>query len=120
MMMMTMMAFQDSNKIPDEIRDEMIGLMGGGFGGCLIVLVGFLALCGGLVWAGRNAKATKRIICPNQNCGYQGAPERSINMTTGLLLCLLCIIPGVLYFVWNIAAGGSKLSCPKCGVDIKS
>jgi len=63
--------------------------------------------------------ATKNIICPNQNCGYQGPAEEKARGSTVLLiiLLLLWIVPGLIYLGLR---SGYKYSCPKCGLDIAS
>lgn len=57
------------------------------------------------------------IICPNQNCGYQGPCEKEPKGSTIVLIFLffLWVLPGLLYL---IAAGGYRLKCPKCGLQI--
>lgn len=59
----------------------------------------------------------KCIICPNPNCGYTGPVERKArgNALVGLLLCCLCLLPGILYFLFM---SGFRYYCPKCGMQI--
>jgi hypothetical protein len=58
------------------------------------------------------------IICPNPNCGYTGPPkiEPRGSFAVGLLLCLLCLLPGLIYVVMM---SGSNYVCPRCGVHIR-
>jgi hypothetical protein len=55
------------------------------------------------------------MICPNPNCGYHGNPRREPkgDVFYGILLCLLCLLPGIIYF---IVQSGYKYVCPKCGL----
>lgn len=76
------------------------------------------------------------MICPNPNCGYEGPARRKArgSILVGLVLCLLpgilyfmfmrgypliglvlCLLPGILYFIFM---GGYRYSCPKCGLQI--
>jgi len=59
------------------------------------------------------------IICPNQNCGYRGPAERKArgSILVGALLCLLFLIPGLLYFVFM---SGYNYLCPRCGIQISA
>ena len=57
------------------------------------------------------------IICPNPHCGYQGYPRSAArgSVLVGLLLLLLFIVPGLLYFMFK---GGYRYYCPRCSVQI--
>ena len=59
----------------------------------------------------------RKIICPNPNCGYKGKPKKEARGSTavGCLLCLLMLLPGLLYFAFK---GGYRYRCPKCGCEI--
>lgn len=58
------------------------------------------------------------IICPNPNCRYQGPPRKVARgpILLGLVLLLLFILPGILYFIFM---QGYRYYCPKCGLQIK-
>jgi len=60
-----------------------------------------------------------KIICPNENCGYEGKAKRKARGSTILLifLFLLGVLPGVIYLAMR---GGFIYSCPKCGIQISS
>lgn len=58
------------------------------------------------------------IICPNPHCGYQGAARR-VSKGSGavlILLLLLWVIPGLIYFVVYY---GYELQCPRCGIKVR-
>ena len=59
------------------------------------------------------------MICPNPQCGYQGAAQRVPRGNTGIgcLLLLLFIIPGIFYFILR---SGYRYVCPKCGMQIRA
>lgn len=59
------------------------------------------------------------IICPNPHCSYQGPPRKVArgSIIVGVVLLLLFIIPGVLYFIFM---QGYRYYCPKCGLQIGS
>ena len=61
----------------------------------------------------------KKIICPNQNCGYKGSAKKKSRGSTVIGLILLCfgILPGILYFMLK---SGYNYSCPQCGVQVGS
>jgi hypothetical protein len=75
----------------------------------------------------------KHFICPNQNCGYQGAPKRRSKGSWVTLLLLLVILPlaslvifplaGAVFVVvgllYMLANGGYRYDCPKCGIEIR-
>lgn len=56
------------------------------------------------------------IMCPN--CKYVGLPDREAKGSTilGILLCLLWVVPGIIYF---IIMNGYNYSCPNCGIKIQ-
>ena len=60
-----------------------------------------------------------KIICPNENCAYEGKAKRKARGSTTLLVFLLLIgiIPGVIYLAMR---GGFIYSCPQCGIQISS
>lgn len=59
------------------------------------------------------------IICPNQNCGFKGRPQRKArgSLIVGLALCLCFLLPGVIYLMLK---SGYRYLCPKCGLQIAS
>lgn len=59
------------------------------------------------------------IICPNPNCGYIGKPKKQArgSMAVGCLLCLLMLLPGLIYFA---LMSGYTYLCPRCGYQIRS
>ena len=59
------------------------------------------------------------IICPNDNCAYEGEAKRKSRGSTTVLviLFLIGIIPGVIYLAMR---GGFIYSCPQCGIQISS
>lgn len=61
----------------------------------------------------------RSMICPNSNCGYKGKPARKArgSLIVGLLLCLLFLLPGLLYFMLR---SGYRYLCPNCGLQIAS
>jgi len=63
--------------------------------------------------------SNKPIICPNSNCRYRGLPKKIPrgNAIIGLLLCLLFLLPGVLYFIFK---GGYRYVCPRCGMQLRA
>jgi hypothetical protein len=76
----------------------------------------------GIVWAvvaatRRPGSAMAEMICPNASCGYRGAPDKTPrgNILVGCALCLLFLLPGILYFV---LLGGYRYRCPNCGIQI--
>jgi hypothetical protein len=58
------------------------------------------------------------IICPNPACGYSGPGKRIAkgSQLAGCLLCLLFLLPGLLYLM---IMSGSHIVCPKCGLQIR-
>ena len=120
-------------------------LVGGLVIGCLTGPVGILITlslhgnrrtCGRCRWFGTRAELgggnacpqcgahvpepyTTHIICPDPKCDYEGPPRRQArgDTFTGLLLLLLGILPGTLYFALT---SGYRYLCPKCGVQIRS
>lgn len=62
---------------------------------------------------------SKKIICPNQNCGYKGNAKKKSrgNLLIGLILTCFFIIPGLFYFMLK---SGYNYSCPQCGVQVGS
>ena len=54
------------------------------------------------------------VVCPNPNCGYRGKGKRKSrgSILVFLLLLLLGIIPGIIYF---LVMSGYRLHCPECG-----
>lgn len=61
----------------------------------------------------------RQIICPNPNCGYKGPAKRQArgSFFDGLVLCLLGLLPGLIYFAFR---SGYRYSCPQCGMQIAS
>jgi hypothetical protein len=59
------------------------------------------------------------MICPNMNCKYEGKPQREArgSILVGCFLCLLFLLPGVLYFMFM---GGYRYYCPKCKLQISA
>jgi hypothetical protein len=59
------------------------------------------------------------IICPNQNCGFHGPPNRKRRASLILGFVLLCfgLVPGIFYF---LIKNGSRYLCPKCGLQVSS
>jgi len=58
------------------------------------------------------------IVCSNQYCRYKG-PPREIqhgSFWLGALLCLLFVVPGVLYFIFCRRV---EWVCPHCGEKIQ-
>jgi len=55
-------------------------------------------------------------ICPNPNCGYCGPGTREARGSgvIFIILILLWIIPGVIY--WALC-GGYRIVCPRCGME---
>lgn len=55
--------------------------------------------------------------CPNPNCDYSGASVETERGSVGLgiLLLLIGILPGVLYFILAVRA---EHRCPRCGLKI--
>lgn len=53
-------------------------------------------------------------ICPNAQCGYQGPSikEAKGSAAIGCLLCLIMVLPGLLYLIFM---SGYRYRCPKCG-----
>lgn len=64
--------------------------------------------------------ATKRcahVVCPNKKCGYHGPALRTpkCNKLIALGLCLLGLIPGLVYMCIK---SGAMFTCPECGRQI--
>jgi len=59
------------------------------------------------------------MICRNSNCGYKGNPKKIQRGRPAvcLVLCLLGILPGILYFALK---HGFNYFCPKCGLQFRS
>jgi hypothetical protein len=59
------------------------------------------------------------IICPNQNCGFQGEPKKKArgSLIVGFVLCFFFLVPGLIYFMLR---SGYTYLCPKCGLQISS
>lgn len=57
------------------------------------------------------------VICQNPNCGYVGKPRREATGSAAILivLLLLWILPGVLY--WIFFSGYTNF-CPRCGMKL--
>lgn len=88
--------------------------------GLILITLFFLGLGGGLIYlVTRGSAGSKRMICPNQNCGYKGQAKKISrgSVLIGLILCLFFIIPGIIYFIFM---GGYKYVCPQCGIKIDS
>jgi len=62
-------------------------------------------------------KGRNDIICPNQNCGFQGPAKlrSSFSVIIFIPLLLLGIVPGILYMLFTM---GVKMYCPQCRVQI--
>lgn len=58
-----------------------------------------------------------KMICSNPKCGYKGKAKRKPrgSVLVGLFLCLLMLLPGLLYFAFK---GGYRYFCPKCGQQV--
>ena len=55
------------------------------------------------------------IICPNCNTDVIPLDKPRGKIWIGLLLCLLYVVPGLIYF---LLMSGYKKECPKCGYTI--
>jgi hypothetical protein len=86
--------------------------------GAVMIWVFFGALFVGLIYLAKRS-STKKIICPNANCGYKGEAKKIArgSFIIGIILCLFFILPGLLYFIFK---GGYRYVCPKCGMKIDS
>jgi hypothetical protein len=58
-------------------------------------------------------KYDTEFICPNPNCDYAGKPafEGYGSVIAAIVLLLLGIIPGLIYWAFGM---GVKYICPKC------
>lgn len=67
---------------------------------------------------GNNKGERGLILCVNPECDFIGEPElkKTGNIKTGLVLFLLGILPGIIYFMFN---SGYIPVCPICGTTIK-
>ncbi len=83
----------------------------------MIVLTGILVAGIGLIAYSKHRQRNRPIICPNPQCGYRGKPRLQPrgNVLIGLALCLVFLLPGLLYFAFR---SGYRYYCPKCGVQI--
>lgn len=59
------------------------------------------------------------VVCPNPNCGYVGSPriESRGSLLFTILLSLLCLFPGFIYWVMS---RGHRTYCARCGCQIAS
>ena len=88
------------------------------FGPFILIIVVAIGIALGLKRK-KIKEAREQIICPNPRCGYVGKPIKKAraDMFVGLILCLFCLIPGILYFLFK---NGYIYKCPKCGMQISS
>jgi len=80
----------------------------------LLTMLGIFYL---LFWI-RSRNKSLKIICPNNNCRYNGlAVERGGKspLVMFLLFCLF-IIPGIIYMLRPVK---KQIFCPKCGLQIR-
>lgn len=63
------------------------------------------------------SRPKNHIICPNPNCGYEGKVARKArgSLLTGLILCCLFLLPGLIYFMFM---SGYRYYCPNCKMQI--
>jgi hypothetical protein len=66
----------------------------------------------------RSRNTFLKIICPNNNCRYNGKGIERGGKSPLLTIILLClfIIPGIIYLM---RPAKRQLFCPKCGLQIK-
>ena len=73
---------------------------------------------GGPIGAVRGSKLAKKrcshVVCPNKKCNYKGPALRTpkCNTLLALVLCLLGVIPGLVYICFRC---GATFTCPECG-----
>jgi hypothetical protein len=67
----------------------------------------------------REQVVSGKFTCPNPACRFSGE-AKSVpkgDLATGLVLLLLFLVPGILYFLF---ASGYKYICPRCGQKLRT
>lgn len=84
----------------------------------LVVAVVVVAVIMLLVINRKMVNKSLQIICPNQNCNFRGTGKRcgGSNGCLLIVLLLLGIVPGIIYFLFFEKSG---VQCPKCGMKIR-